>query len=29
MIFNYKPVNNNFTEFKTINKINWRTIWIC
>jgi 23S rRNA pseudouridine1911/1915/1917 synthase len=26
MIFNYKPVNNNFTEFKTINKINWRTI---
>ncbi|MBI9009836.1 MAG: RluA family pseudouridine synthase [Tenericutes bacterium] len=26
MLFNYKPVNKNFTDFEAINKINWRTI---
>jgi hypothetical protein len=28
MIFNYKPENVNFTEFDSLNKIHWRTIWI-
>jgi 23S rRNA pseudouridine1911/1915/1917 synthase len=26
MIFDLKPVNKNFTEFKKINSINWRTV---